>query len=81
MSQPRYLEGEFFMSGDETCAKDAISAGCSFFAGHPITPATEIAERLSERLPEVGGVYIQMEDDLAYAKQAAEASETQGAAK
>jgi len=60
-----YLEGEFFMSGDEACAEGAISAGCRFFAGYPITPATEIAERMSDRLPEVGGTYIQMEDELA----------------
>ena len=53
------------MSGDEACAEGAISAGCLFFAGYPITPATEIAERLSARLPEVGGTYIQMEDELA----------------
>jgi len=60
-----HLVGEFFMSGDEACAEGAISAGCRFFAGYPITPATEIAERMSERLPEVGGTYIQMEDELA----------------
>ena len=59
------LEGEFFMSGDEACSEGAISAGCRFFAGYPITPATEIAERMSDRLPEVGGTYIQMEDELA----------------
>ncbi len=53
------------MTGDEACAEGAISAGCRFFAGYPITPATEIAERMSERLPEVGGTYIQMEDELA----------------
>ncbi len=53
------------MSGDEACAEGAISAGCRFFAGYPITPATEIAERLSRRLPEVGGTYIQMEDEMA----------------
>ena len=53
------------MSGDEACAEGAISAGCTFFAGYPITPATEIAERMSDRLPEVGGTYIQMEDELA----------------
>ncbi len=53
------------MSGDEACAEGAISAGCRFFAGYPITPATEIAERMSERLPEIGGTYIQMEDELA----------------
>jgi 2-oxoglutarate ferredoxin oxidoreductase subunit alpha len=65
MSSREYLSGEFFMSGDEACAEGAISAGCKFFAGYPITPATEIAERMSERLPEVGGTYVQMEDELA----------------
>jgi len=39
--------------------------GMPFFAGYPITPATEIAERMSRRLPEVGGIYIQMEDEIA----------------
>ena len=53
------------MSGDVACAEAAISAGCRLFAGYPITPATEIAERMSSRLPQVGGVYIQMEDELA----------------
>jgi len=57
--------GEFFLSGDEACAEGALAAGCRFFAGYPITPATEIAEHMSERLPEVGGTYIQMEDELA----------------
>jgi len=64
MSDRSHLEGEYFMSGDEACAEGAISAGCRFFAGYPITPATEIAERMSDRLPEVGGTYIQMEDEL-----------------
>ncbi len=53
------------MSGDDACTEGAISAGCRFFAGYPITPATEIAERMSQRLPEVGGTFIQMEDELA----------------
>ena len=65
MSRRGHLVGEFFMTGDEACAEGAINAGCRFFAGYPITPATEIAERMSERLPEVGGIYIQMEDELA----------------
>jgi len=65
VSSREHLEGKFFLSGDEACAEGAISAGCRFFAGYPITPATEIAERMSERLPEVGGTYIQMEDELA----------------
>ena len=58
------LSGEFFMMGDIACAEGAISAGCRFFAGYPITPATEVAERMSYRMPEVGGTYIQMEDEL-----------------
>jgi len=53
------------MNGDVACAEGAISAGCRFFAGYPITPATEVAERMSERLPGMGGVFIQMEDELA----------------
>ncbi|MFO8009791.1 MAG: 2-oxoacid:acceptor oxidoreductase subunit alpha [Dehalococcoidia bacterium] len=53
------------MNGDVACAEGAISAGCRFFAGYPITPATEVAERMSERLPEVDGIYIQMEDEIA----------------
>jgi 2-oxoglutarate ferredoxin oxidoreductase subunit alpha len=52
------------MHGDHACAEGAIAAGCNFFAGYPITPSTEVAEHLSRRLPEVGGVFIQMEDEL-----------------
>jgi 2-oxoglutarate/2-oxoacid ferredoxin oxidoreductase subunit alpha len=59
------LSGEFFINGDEACAEAAISAGCRFFAGYPITPATEIAERMAVRMPDIGGTYIQMEDELA----------------
>jgi len=59
------LTGAHFMNGDFACAEGAIVAGCRFFAGYPITPATEIAERLAERMPEVGGIYIQMEDEIA----------------
>lgn len=53
------------MNGDDACAEGALAAGCNFFAGYPITPSTEISEHLARRLPEVGGVYIQMEDELA----------------
>jgi 2-oxoglutarate ferredoxin oxidoreductase subunit alpha len=60
-----YLTGEHFMLGDHAAAEGALLAGCRFFAGYPITPATEIAERMSVRLPQIGGVYIQMEDELA----------------
>jgi len=59
------LSGEFFMQGDIACAEGAICAGCRFFAGYPITPATEVAQRMSERLPLVNGVYVQMEDEMA----------------
>lgn len=59
------LTGPFFISGDVACAEAAISSGCRFFAGYPITPATEVAERMALRLPQVGGVYIQMEDEIA----------------
>jgi 2-oxoglutarate ferredoxin oxidoreductase subunit alpha len=53
------------MNGDHACAEGALAAGCTFFGGYPITPSTEIAERLAARLPEVGGVFIQMEDEMA----------------
>lgn len=59
------LTGEHYMTGDVACAEGALAAGCRFFAGYPITPATEIAEHMSERLPEVGGTFIQMEDEIA----------------
>ena len=52
------------MQGDEACAEGAIAAGCRFFAGNPITPATEITEILARRLPQVGGKFIQMEDEI-----------------
>ena len=54
-----------FWSGNEACAEAAIAAGCRFFAGYPITPSSEIAEHLAKRLPQVGGIAIQMEDELA----------------
>lgn len=53
------------MQGNRACAEGAIAAGCTFFAGYPITPATEIAEIMAERLPQVGGKFIQMEDEIA----------------
>lgn len=65
MSELGPLEGAFFLNGDEACAEGAISAGCRFFAGYPITPATEVAERMSRRLPQLGGTYVQMEDEIA----------------
>ena len=59
------LTGEHFWQGDIAIAEGAIAADCRFFGGYHITPASEIAERMSLRLPYIGGVYIQMEDELA----------------
>ena len=64
MIERNVLTGKHFIHGDEACAEGAIAAGCRFFGGYPITPSTEIAERLARRLPQVGGVFIQMEDEL-----------------
>jgi len=58
------LTGIHFLSGNYACVEGAIAAGCRFYAGYPITPSNEIAERMSFRLPQVGGIYIQMEDEL-----------------
>ena len=63
-TRPRVLTGKHFMNGDLACAEGAVAAGCDFFAGYPITPSTEVAERLAVRLPEVGGKFIVMEDEL-----------------
>ncbi len=54
-----------FTMGDIACAEGALSAGCRYFGGYPITPATEIAEWMSRRMPEVGGAYVQYEDEIA----------------
>jgi 2-oxoglutarate ferredoxin oxidoreductase subunit alpha len=54
-----------FVQGNEACVEGALYAGLDFYAGYPITPSTEIAELLSERLPQIGGKFIQMEDEIA----------------
>ncbi|MCX7919783.1 MAG: 2-oxoacid:acceptor oxidoreductase subunit alpha [bacterium] len=54
-----------FLSGNEECGEAAVMAGVRFYAGYPITPSTEIAEYLALRLPQVGGIFIQMEDEIA----------------
>jgi len=59
------LTGTHFLDGDQACAEGALAAGCRFAAGYPITPSTEIVERFAERVPLVGGMFIQMEDELA----------------
>jgi 2-oxoglutarate ferredoxin oxidoreductase subunit alpha len=53
-----------FMQGNEVCAEAAIYAGLGFFAGYPITPSSEIAEHLADRLPRIKGKFIQMEDEI-----------------
>ena len=58
-NKPRLLQG------NEAIVEGALAAGCSFFAGYPITPASEISEILAYRLPQVGGTFIQMEDEIA----------------
>lgn len=55
------------LQGNEACALGAIKAGCRFYAGYPITPSSEIMEVMSKELPKIGGVFIQMEDELASA--------------
>lgn len=59
------LTGAHYLDGNYATAEGAIAAGCKFFAGYPITPSTEIAERVSRRFPLVRGVFVQMEDELA----------------
>jgi 2-oxoglutarate ferredoxin oxidoreductase subunit alpha len=54
-----------FIQGNEVCAEAAIYAGLDFYAGYPITPSSEIAEHLAYRLPQIGGKFIQMEDEIA----------------
>lgn len=59
------LTGVHFMDGDHACCEGALSAGCRFVAGYPITPSTEVVERIASRFPSVGGFFIQMEDEIA----------------
>jgi len=59
------LTGAHFLDGDHACCEGALSAGCRFVAGYPITPSTEVVERIAGRFPEVGGLFIQMEDEIA----------------
>ena len=58
-------ENKKFVQGNEACVEGALYAGLDFYAGYPITPSTEIAELLSLRLPQSGGKFIQMEDEIA----------------
>jgi len=63
MAKPK--GGTYYWQGNEACAEGATVAGCCFFAGYPITPASEIFEHIALRLPQDGGIVIQMEDEMA----------------
>ena len=65
MEKRRLPTGKYFMMGNVACAEGAIAAGCEFAAGYPITPASEVAHTLAKRLPEVGGYFLQTEDEIA----------------
>jgi len=60
-----HKEQTLFIQGNEAIAKGALASGCNFFAGYPITPASEITEIMSHELPRRGGSFIQMEDEIA----------------
>jgi 2-oxoglutarate ferredoxin oxidoreductase subunit alpha len=59
------LTGVHFLDGDHACCEGTLAAGARFAAGYPITPSTEVVERFAWRIPTVGGLFIQMEDELA----------------
>jgi len=59
------LTGVHFLDGDHACCEGALAAGARFAAGYPITPSTEVVERFASRIPTIGGIFIQMEDELA----------------
>ncbi len=65
MAQPEAAANVQNIQGNHACALAAVAAGCRFYAGYPITPSSEVAERMSLELPKVGGVFIQMEDEIA----------------
>jgi hypothetical protein len=59
--------GDYYLFGSDACVEGAIFAGCRYYAGYPITPASEIMEKAAQRLPQVGGRFIQMEDEISSA--------------
>ncbi len=61
---PDVLTGDHFVHGDWACAEGAISAGCDYYGAYPITPATEIAERLAVRFPSLKRKFVQFEDEI-----------------
>jgi 2-oxoglutarate/2-oxoacid ferredoxin oxidoreductase subunit alpha len=65
LNKTLFPKGMYYVSGNEAAAEGAVAAGCRFYAGYPITPSSEIMERMSLRMKELGGVFIQMEDEIA----------------
>ena len=59
------LTGQHYLDGNHAACEGALAAGCRFVAGYPITPSTEVVERIAQRFPTMGGVFIQMEDEIA----------------
>jgi 2-oxoglutarate/2-oxoacid ferredoxin oxidoreductase subunit alpha len=59
------LTGQHYLDGNHAACEGALAAGCRFAAGYPITPSTEVVERIAARFPRIGGVFIQMEDEIA----------------
>jgi len=59
--------GDHYLFGSDACVEGAILAGCRYYAGYPITPASEIMEKAAQRMPQVGGRFIQMEDEISSA--------------
>ena len=57
--------GSYYFSGNEAAAEGAIAAGCRYYAGYPITPSSELMERMAARFNEIHGVFMQMEDEIA----------------
>ncbi|MDI6854870.1 MAG: 2-oxoacid:acceptor oxidoreductase subunit alpha [Deltaproteobacteria bacterium] len=65
MINSQIMSHPVLLQGNEAMVEGALAAGCRFFAGYPITPATEISEAMSIKLPALGGTFIQMEDEIA----------------
>jgi 2-oxoglutarate ferredoxin oxidoreductase subunit alpha len=63
-NKKRLMTGTHFLMGNFACAEGAIAAGCGFVSGYPITPASEVVNRLAQRIPKLGGIFLQTEDEI-----------------
>lgn len=63
-NKKRLMTGTHFLMGNFACAEGAIAAGCGFVSGYPITPASEVVNRLAQRIPQLGGIFLQTEDEI-----------------